>query len=1024
MKLSPSRLLSSLALAALLTWFICWHPLSWDGPTQPCHLVLQVISQGPTRLSVRLDEGHGIDDTRASDLAVDLPADSVAHNLTIPLPPQRLRALRISFSSTPAVVITGARLTFEQRAPIDFLAQLQSGASTVSKSIDAGRLFQPDPRIPAVQSVPPLPTVTIDWQPIHPIDLPAGDEPSVPEAITTLAGFTVLVLLLHWSYDRLRLTPTWEKLHSSRLSTALTNRPVLSLASVGLCAAALSSYPVIFCHKSFVSPTTFPYLLYSGNPTLPGLPKEPAQNTKGSDIAATMVYSLPNSALVSDALFRDHELPFWNRYVSAGLPLFAQGQSMLGNPLHFLAIAANGASWAWDLKFLIAKALFSFGIGLCLWLLRCRLGVSALLGASAAWIGFFAYRMNHPAFFSLCFAPWILVPWLGAVTAKSRRSLLAVVFGLIVADWCELTSGTAKEASMILIFMNLAGILAVGFSQGDWSSRLRRLAVLFAASFSFLLLSAPQWLLFLDALKHGESWYTTPVVYQLPPGLLVGFFDDIFSQDFTPLEVHSHPSANSLVLTGVLWLFSGGVNKQRRASVVALVCAAIPLAALVFGVIPPEWIKVTPFLANIYHVHNTFGVPLIILLLFLAGLGLDECLDQIASPRWTSTYWRMVVSLICLLALYLGYTQATPPPLLPSFNSEPLWHSYFFLGYSSALILAVFLFPWALRWFHRRNPDRISGFCCLGVCLFLLHFRHGMYIRTRFDDYVMTPRMAADLTVPSPALERIRHIASEPYRTAGIDLTFSPDYNALVRLEGISNIDAFSNPYFDALVRAARIPNTSGARLVLPEPALPTLKPVLDFLNLRYYLREPKPGQKPLTTLSLIGVDDLEVYESPQAWPRAFFTDQVRHYHDVADLVSMIQHGDGRPFAAMQDNQSDSAPSAFSERKIVPAGIYRHTTNSTEFTVDAPTAGVIVLAEAFEPENFRVTLNGAPVTDLRINHTFKGVHIDTPGPCHLRFEYRPHLLVTSLWLSAAGALIGILLIAFIVRQPIAFFEPH
>jgi hypothetical protein len=48
-------------------------------------LLLQVISQGSTQMSVRLDEGHGIDDTRASDLAVDLPADSVAHNVSIPL---------------------------------------------------------------------------------------------------------------------------------------------------------------------------------------------------------------------------------------------------------------------------------------------------------------------------------------------------------------------------------------------------------------------------------------------------------------------------------------------------------------------------------------------------------------------------------------------------------------------------------------------------------------------------------------------------------------------------------------------------------------------------------------------------------------------------------------------------------------------------------------------------------------------------------------------------------------------------
>ena len=40
-----------------------------------------------------------------------------------------------------------------------------------------------------------------------------------------------------------------------------------------------------------------------------------------------------------------------------------------------------------------------------------------LLAASSAFIGFFSWRLNHPAFFSVCYAPWILYSWLRILDA-------------------------------------------------------------------------------------------------------------------------------------------------------------------------------------------------------------------------------------------------------------------------------------------------------------------------------------------------------------------------------------------------------------------------------------------------------------------------------------------------------------------------------------------------------------------------------------------------------------------------------
>ena len=110
---------------------------------------------------------------------------------------------------------------------------------------------------------------------------------------------------------------------------------------------------------------------------------------------------------------------------------------MFGDPLHLLVLAAKGASWAWDLKFVLAKALFCWGIGLAIFLSAKHLPSSILLAFSAGFIGFFSYRFSHPAFFSMCYAPWILVCWLGVTKAPRLRAAACWAAGLVVASWTE-----------------------------------------------------------------------------------------------------------------------------------------------------------------------------------------------------------------------------------------------------------------------------------------------------------------------------------------------------------------------------------------------------------------------------------------------------------------------------------------------------------------------------------------------------------------------------------------------------------
>jgi hypothetical protein len=141
-------------------------------------------------------------------------------------------------------------------------------------------------------------------------------------------------------------------------------------------------------------------------------------------------------------------------------------------------------------------------------------------------------------------------------------------------------------------------------------------------------------------------------------------------------------------------------------------------------------------------------------------------------------------------------------------------------------------------------------------------------------------------------------------------------------------------------------------------------------------------------------------------WPRAFFTDACASYGTAKDFVRLALEGDGRPFAAVQSPSVLPAPSA--TRAVEPARDYHLTCNTTAFTVKASGPGMVVLSEAYEEGNFRVTVNGSPVPYERVNHAFKGVRIDRAGDYRIVFSYWPRLLTPALWISALGLLLAAL----------------
>ncbi|MFL6519795.1 MAG: hypothetical protein ACJ8NS_06205 [Chthoniobacterales bacterium] len=653
---------------------------------------------------------------------------------------------------------------------------------------------------------------------------------------------------------------------------------------------------------------------------------------------------------------------------------------------------------------------------------------AAIISFSASFIAFFSYRYSHPAFFSLCYAPLIYLAWVNLVAVRDGRRMAFWLAFMVLANWTVMNSGTVKEAYVLLLAMNFCGCLTLLFS--GTREAIKKLSLALIAQFLFVLIAAPIWMTFLHTLRNSWTVYDAGGAFQIQPGLFVGLFDDIFYRQFNADEIHLDPSANFLVLAAVLWFcFSPSrVEQMRRFWGPATTCFLALL--VVFGVVPPTLIARLPFIARIYHVDNVFSDVAIVCLLVLAGFGLRAFWTDCEALRWKQTALRVFVALACLIALYLGTTEAaqrSTHAFLQLGGTIP--KSAFFWGYSSSLVLGLVLAVWAGRaaiMHSIRGPQAIL----LVAAFVLLHWRHGMHVHTPFDSYVMNPQPRTELiAASSPAVKRVLSTSQDPSRTAGLDYDFAPGYGGAIGLEQIDSADPLLNRYYKSLI------DDFGAKLLFGSSQSATIdvardQRLFDLLNVRYFLGHTGIKEESLGSLKQIASLDLDVYESPQAWPRAFFANRYVAYNEEKDFVDLVRSGTGHPFAAIASGdvaeqkglEALSNQIASPQSGAIPATDYQLTSNTTSFKVNAPGPGLAVLTEPYISDDFTVFINGQSSGYFRVNGAFKGVALPQAGSYTITYSYWPATFTFSLWLAAAGLVALVPLLYFAVRTESLFLR--
>ncbi len=790
----------------------------------------------------------------------------------------------------------------------------------------------------------------------------------------------------------------------------LTQRPALLLAIAAFAAVLLNCYPVVFCGRSFVSPNNGApdnggnSLLYDTTPTLPGLADDRIADFHGADTGAIMWHDVPNAFVEARALFKHRALPLWNRYKNAGDPLLPQAISMFGDPLHFVVLAGGGAAWAWDLKFLLAKALFAFGCGLLVRDLTRHLGIALLFTGAAAYCGLFNFIPNHPGFFVFCYSPWILLSARQVHAASGRSKIRWALLWLIANSGC-FNAGHVEAAVVCLGGLNVLALSEACLAAPNWRVRGQAAVTLAALTGLFAGLNAPVWVSFLAVLPQSFNLHTGVAIEQFSLAHLAGLFDDCFFHVVQDGPLARGPGGTLLTLFGLCFALAGWRSLRGNHFLVATLGTLVIWGGFIFGYIPPSVVQHLPLIRQIGHIRADFGYLAVLQTLLAAAYG---CLVLLGAKESRSFWRRWTIAasgVIAIEAVFFWSTRAMEKP------------AGFYLYVAVATVCSLLTAPLFRRWQQASGAARLGLAAALGLALFLPQARFGLYTFGP-DLWVLKPGIRARLDPPSAAVAYVQQaVATEPARVTGLAWDLYGGYVAVYGLEDIKGVSALMNRAYNELCTHYPGIERDGYLIELTDSA--AARNLLSMLNVRYLLLnndDPPPDGLPYHT---VGKFDLTVFENESVWPRAFFVNSIRTYRNVSEFVSILQQDGEHPFAAISEDELERRPElrallAAKPTTAHPVAKYNFSSNDTAFDIDAPDAGIVVLSEALEPQGCSVEVNGVPAALLPLNFALKGVYLAKAGHYHITFRYQPpywrlstFLFWISLILCGAGLLASV-----------------
>lgn len=779
------------------------------------------------------------------------------------------------------------------------------------------------------------------------------------------------------------------------LAQLALRRPRAAVVLTGLAATAISLTPIFTQGRAFVGPYGGGALLYDAELTLPGQDaSQPPPWGQGTDLASLSYSSLGLMHGAYEALGRG-EIMLWDRFNSGGATYLGQGQFVYLCPYVWPVLLLGGSLASWTWAFVLAKLAFAPAMGLYLRRLGLNLWVVLGLTTASAFIGVFAYRAGHPAFFVAAAFPLLMLGFdavLQPPAARWKRLTALLIWGLgCLGCFC---SGSLKEAVFVLATGHFT-VLGLRLVEARGREIPHLLGVATLAGLTLLLLLAPVWMGFLEALSTASTPYDKAEVVQQAAAGSLGMFDDLFARGLFADFRQCLPSLNLLFLPGVAFSLWFAVRGPRRSRFLVPLIPALICVALACEWLPGRWFMGIPFIKSLLGFYYVFGMAALPPLMVASALGWEA---------WAQAKAREKLYGLGLTAVLLGVGGLISLSQISAKNGAVL---------VGAALLLLGLAGLALLW---RGRGRGAALALAGIAILLCaRFVYTDCALLSPWSFVLTQRVTGDLSSPTTAWLR-EQTRVEPGRVVGLEKVLFPGFGTYYGLEGVAGAMPLRDPAYWEFLRAIPGEEIKWDWAFTPSAAnLETTLPYLEFLNCRYLAA--MPGQPlPPTIPPPVLERDLEVRALPGAWPRAFFVDRAVPVRGVAGLQRLVTARPG-PFCAVEDPAilpgelpRGGAP------KVVPARDYSLSLNNTAFTIDAPAAGIAVLHEVIAPGQFELWINGASVGGeriLRVNHMFRGVYLPTAGTYRLEYRYSPPSLARALWLAGVGAVLLVALGGFL-----------
>ncbi|MBC8160517.1 MAG: YfhO family protein [Roseiflexaceae bacterium] len=770
--------------------------------------------------------------------------------------------------------------------------------------------------------------------------------------------------------------------------------------------------------------------------------RTPLHNTINSDL---ILEYYPRRRLALQ-MFRAGELPLWNPYVMAGMPLLADGYSALLYPggLLFLLLPLDRAFGWYALLHLLLAGIGTFwaarGFGL-------RLLPALLAAVTYMGCGFTLSWLAFPDFSPVI--AWLPVA-LGAVE-RYERAVAAHWQAAARAGvpnqqhfWRRAQFGYALLAAVALACCVLCQLqlafIAGSTVAGYWLLRRslaapRRLGgaaeTLAGVAALALLLSAAQWLPTGALVSQSQRAGSTDQVIggSLGAAGLLKFVAPAMFGRPVGTPTWGPPTVDQLYpYVGLLALALVPIGVWRTRTPAAAALTVVAVGTLALAIAPTALVSGIPLLNQLPAVYRwTMATSLALAL--LAGFGLQALLptaetqpiETRGSPWPRRVAWASgLLALVGFGAVLLGDLQLLTPAskygqyitlLRPSVRA-----SLVFVGAGTLALGLLVLSRRRAPWFAQSAGVIVLLLVAADLAWYGLPFQSSADPQTLF-------RPTADLEAALGAGTARNALSAEllypPTRTSallarspGLYRIFAGDYPShqpnTMSVFGAQDVRGYASLFPRTYLRFARrwegkTSDAAGWSQVYLTNAHRS-RALLDLMNVQYIFFNPNSENERLYPgLELVErTDEGSVYRNPSALPRAFLVHQAEQLANDEELLRRLTAPGFQPgqTALMTAAPPTLAPPTQAEPLPI---MTRYTALRVEIQVRASSPALLVLSDTYD-SSWQATLDGIPTPVYTVNSVLRGVAIPA-GEHRVVFRYRPLPFYIGAALSICGIVV-------------------